>query len=85
MRVEGPKNDGGEEKYGKKETVPVCMVVLSPNSSLRFLRTGQHAGESLKKWHWEHKYLLLVAFMRAAHPRRSSGQKDIGDRSQKVG
>lgn len=43
------KNDGVEEEYGKKETVPVCMVVLSPSSLLRFLTTGEHAGESLKE------------------------------------
>lgn len=79
------KNDGVEEEYGKKETVPVCVVVLSPNSLYRFITTGQHAGESLKKWHWEHKYPLLVAFMRAARPWCSSGQKGIGDRSQKAG
>lgn len=46
--LKGPKNNGCMEEYGKKETVQICVVILSPNSWLRFHMTGQHAGESLK-------------------------------------
>jgi len=56
------KNDGAEEEHGM-EMVTICKVALSPNSLLRLLTTGHHTGESFKKWHTEHQYLLLAVFM----------------------